>query len=108
MSRLREALVVHGRGSEWLGERNYWFYCPGCDDAHRYIVNGEQGPSWEFNGDMERPTFSPSMLCRTDRNGKQHVCHLLLRDGQLEFLSDCTHGLAGKTVPLPDLPEWLR
>lgn len=28
------------------------------------------------------------------------VCHSFVRDGQIEFLADCTHGLAGQTVPL--------
>ncbi|MGC4033677.1 MAG: hypothetical protein QM754_18485 [Tepidisphaeraceae bacterium] len=27
-------------------------------------------------------------------------CHSFVRDGQIEFLGDCTHELAGKTVPL--------
>lgn len=30
-----------------------------------------------------------------------HTCHSFVRDGQIEFLSDCTHALAGKTVSLP-------
>jgi hypothetical protein len=25
---------------------------------------------------------------------------------QIEFLGDCTHSLAGQTVPLPEMPEW--
>lgn len=25
-----------------------------------------------------------------------------IRDGQIQFLGDCTHALAGKTVPLPE------
>ena len=31
------------------------------------------------------------------------VCHSFVRNGRIEFLGDCTHGLAGKTV---DLPKW--
>jgi hypothetical protein len=30
-------------------------------------------------------------------------CHSFVRAGMIEFLSDCTHELAGKTVPIPDL-----
>lgn len=33
------------------------------------------------------------------------VCHAFVRDGQMEFLGDCTHGLAGQTVPIPPWPE---
>src|SRR5436309_254590 len=28
------------------------------------------------------------------------VCHSFVRDGLIEFLGDCTHPLAGRTVPL--------
>ena len=31
------------------------------------------------------------------------VCHSFVRDGRIEFLSDCTHELAGQTV---ELEEW--
>lgn len=28
------------------------------------------------------------------------VCHSFVFDGEIRFLGDCTHALAGKTVPL--------
>lgn len=31
-------------------------------------------------------------------------CHLFIRAGQIEFLGDCTHEFAGKTVPMEPLP----
>jgi hypothetical protein len=34
-------------------------------------------------------------------------CHSFIRNGQWEFLGDCAHKLAGQTVPLPPLPDWL-
>lgn len=106
----RVARTING-AHELTAEMNYWFHCPGCDEAHRYAVNAPAGePSWTFSGDMDSPTFSPSLLMRSTRGPahRPHVCHLFLRDGQLQFLQDCTHPLAGKTVPLPELPEWLR
>ena len=30
------------------------------------------------------------------------ICHSFITDGSIEFLPDCTHELAGKTVPLED------
>lgn len=78
----------------------YFFHCPGCECAHAFLVTGPL--SWEFNGDLERPTFSPSLLCTTRMPSGNDVCHLFMRDGQIEFLSDCTHKLAGRTVPVPD------
>lgn len=87
------------------------FYCLGCKEAHQIDT-----AKWEFNGDYERPTFAPSYLTWHDpnpnanpkydptgkyRNGRR--CHSFIKDGQIEYLSDCTHELAGKTVALP---EW--
>lgn len=78
----------------------HYFWCPGCESGH--------GPTdaWEYNGDAERPTFSPSILVRG--GSRNLVCHSFVRDGQIEFLGDCTHRLAGQTVPLPDVPDWMR
>ena len=33
-----------------------------------------------------------------------YICHSFVKDGQIQFLSDCSHELAGQTVPLPDWP----
>jgi hypothetical protein len=62
-------------------------------------------PHWEFNGDLERPTLSPSILARADWGPERRpmVCHSFVRDGRIEFLSDCTHAFAGKTVDLPEV-----
>ena len=84
---------------------------------------------WTFDGNMDKPTFSPSLLvgpwwrvphdfdrdkAPKDENGDLlrgsdgiHIlgafearCHSFVRSGMIEFLSDCTHELAGKTVPM--------
>ncbi len=98
------------------------FWCPGCETYHGVWLRGfahlnPKGATWEWNGDMVRPTFSPSILVRgtlpiTDEERdrimrgepvtpRDFVCHSFVRDGQIEFLSDSTHHLAGQTVPLP-------
>jgi hypothetical protein len=98
------------------------FWCPGCDQVHNVRVVGEK--PWIWNGDTERPTFSPSVLvtyykispegmAMIDRGtpppdgqrypGADVVCHSFVKEGRIQFLNDCTHALAGKTV---DLPEW--
>jgi hypothetical protein len=38
-----------------------------------------------------------------DRYG--HRCHSFITDGKIEFLSDCTHSLAGQTVELKPVLE---
>ena len=73
------------------------FWCPGCDSVH-HVNSG-----WTFNGDGDKPTFSPSVLVNAGRaNPQAEICHSFVRDGRIEFLGDCTHALAGKTVDLPD------
>lgn len=110
MKRLRQITVLE------TGELHGWmFVCPGCGRDH--VVT----PAWTFNGDLERPTFSPSLLlrgveCPTDEEHarlmagekvppRPLVCHSFIRDGRIEFLGDCTHALAGKTVDLIEIEE---
>lgn len=84
------------------GSKRLLFYCPGCKNYHEVTVErGSQyaGPVWEWNGDMEKPTFSPSILCN---QGNERQCHLFVREGKIEYLSDCTHELAGKTVEMEE------
>jgi Family of unknown function (DUF6527) len=77
-------------------QTRYVFFCPGCQCAHWVRTRGPH-PLWEWNGDMERPTLSPSVLCPPPGSV------WLVRDGKIEFLGDCQHPLAGRTV---DLPDW--
>lgn len=83
----------------------YFFQCPGCGIVHSVNTGARSGPAWTFNVDLEKPTFSPSILCTYDYGEprKQQVCHSFVRNGQIQFLTDCTHHLAGQTVPIP---EW--
>lgn len=76
------------------------FWCPGCVEAHVVRIAPTPSP-WEWNGDTQRPTLSPSVLVNPGRaNPASHVCHSFVRDGYIEFLSDCSHELAGQTVEL--------
>lgn len=109
------------------------FRCPGCGETHGVYVepakDGKPRPVWGFNGDGDRPTFTPSVLCqffqyafkpgtpefkddvrraqesKTRMQGRDMICHSFVTDGQIQFLPDCTHDLAGQTVPLPDWEE---
>lgn len=89
------------------------FFCPGCDDYHAIAVGTGLGPRWSWNGDADRPTFGPSILVTYPANPKagddfkewrtERRCHSFVRDGRIEYLGDCTHGMAGQTVDLPSL-----
>lgn len=90
------------------------FQCPGCEEAH-VLPTKPHERGWDFNGDFARPTLAPSILVYSHKeyreiDGKMQVvdtprCHSFVREGRIEFLSDSTHALAGKTVDLPELPE---
>lgn len=98
---------VHSSTYEFLHE---WVmtWCPGCEQPHPFRVSG-RGEVWEWDGDLEAPTFSPSYLTWAGQEGEAGYrrCHSFLRAGVWEFLTDCTHGLAGRRVPMVDLPAWL-
>lgn len=98
------------------------FMCPGCKELHQVGIGKGPGPRWGFNGEYDHPTFTPSVkvsgnkLIRDEAgrwtgewerdaagNLVPSVCHSFVRDGHIQFLGDCTHALAGKTVELPDL-----
>ena len=92
--------------------------CPACECGHWF------NDTWQFNGDMEKPTINPSLLVTSysvpenpelDDNGKyvlgadgrikgakKTICHSFVREGKIEFLGDCTHDKAGQTLELKD------
>ncbi|HYW17719.1 MAG TPA: DUF6527 family protein [Nodularia sp. (in: cyanobacteria)] len=84
----------------------YFFDCPGCGMAHAPYIRphkNEVGASWTFNGDLDKPTFIPSILAKVERtDDKVMVCHSFVTDGKIQFLGDCTHALAGQTVDIPE------
>lgn len=81
--------------------------CPACGYGHFFrTVPHDNLPVWSFNGDRDRPTFSPSMLVNAtmhDRDPKNIRCHSFVRNGRIEFLGDCSHAMAGQTVELPEV-----
>ena len=103
------------RAREAEGNRVH-FWCPGCDEVHGITVG-----TWAWNGDLDLPTFTPSILIRGNQwpkdeypehhkpahsrvaPGDDTICHSFVTGGRVQFLSDCTHALAGQTV---DLPAW--
>jgi hypothetical protein len=84
------------------------FWCPGCNQAHAINI-GRNG--WMWNLDTEHPTFSPSVLVTyagedaSTNEAPPSRCHSFVREGKIEFLSDCTHALRGQTVELRDWPR---
>jgi len=83
-----------------------WIFCPGCQIAHSLRVKSDTCDGWGWNGSLEAPTFTPSLLVSWGPKSTRR-CHSFINDGKIRFLNDSQHDLAGKTVPLPELPDWL-
>lgn len=104
----------------------YSFYCPGCEETHFY-----QTPRWSFNGDEEKPTFTPSLLIRSGHYMEEYKegdpcwctyntehpddhypsytcyrCHISMTDGRIQFYNDCTHKLAGQVIDMLDWKDY--
>jgi hypothetical protein len=84
---------------------HYYFWCPGCKHGHGFDER------WKFNGDYDKPTFTPSLLVNAHlseeakKNPYNKRCHLFMTDGKIRFLGDCEHELAGKTVEMEDIND---
>lgn len=105
------------------------FWCPGCDQVHGIQFGEGEGPRWGWNGNTEKPTFTPSILVRgrdltptgqaaydawyeagcsrpaPEFESADTICHSFVTDGQIQFLGDCTHAMTGQTVPIPEWPS---
>lgn len=88
-------------------------WCPGCDHAHEFVTWRRDGkhdnghPVWDFDGNIECPTFTPSMrifIPAHDGQPMQTTCHYIITAGRIQFCPDSGHVLKGQTVPLPELP----
>jgi hypothetical protein len=76
------------------------FRCPACGRPHGLRVEGPK--AWTWNGNAERPTLQPSIDWRRPKGDQPgDHCHSYVRDGFIEYLADCTHSQAGKTLELP-------
>lgn len=112
-TRLRH--IVNGTTGEDLG----WvlqMWCLGCNarkgrgGLHQVGVLGPAGEpaygeQWGWDRNLESPTIDPSIA--VSQGPGNVVCHSYVRAGRWEFLADSQHPLAGQTVDMVDLPDWL-
>jgi hypothetical protein len=86
------------------GSGDWAFLCPGCGYEHSFRVNADDSrPQWKWNGSVEKPTFTPSLVVFHGDPLRQ--CHSYVKEGNIQFLSDCFHNLKNKTVEIPDWEE---
>lgn len=103
MAKIKRYTLDDGGYNNELG-----FYCLGCkckhfiSDQHTNIEAMGNGP-WIFNNDYENPTIKPSILVSVPNNENiDYKCHSYITDGKIQYLNDCTHKLAGKTVEMEE------
>lgn len=96
----------------------YMFKCPA---GHNHYINtkvqNHVNAQWDFNGDLDNPTFHPSVNERSgsyvDQNykddhefhgyGQSYQCHFIITEGKIHFQADCSHELRGQVLDLPDI-----
>jgi hypothetical protein len=76
------------------------FFCHGCQQTHTLpICPYEKGLA--FSGTPDKPSLMPAVLITDGTN----LCHSLITDGKIRYLSDSNHQLSGKEVELPDVQK---
>lgn len=106
---------------------DFLFWCDGCHCAHGIwtIQRNASNAIWTFNGNLEKPTVSPSIKIEypaweppvTPENmdkwranpwhqtKKTYICHCVINDGVINYGADSTHGLSGQTLPMTPFPQ---
>lgn len=86
------------------------FHCPACGYGHAVPVNGTTAKdstgkdvSWEWNNNLELPTLKPSIMVNRVAFPGYPKCHIIITDGKLHFMGDCSHDLKGKVVEMEDV-----
>lgn len=96
------------------GGKTLMFYCPACSETHGVNIEGNSSkePQWIFNGDVNKPTFSPSVRVSwtepSDNENefddttkdKQICCHFFVTNGMISYCGDCTHEFKNRIVPM--------
>lgn len=103
------AVIRSWSSSDGSKGRHIYVWCPGCAEhtggLHAVEIDPSNTPCWGWNGDLANLTVTPSIRVLPGRI--QPLCHSFITGGQWNYLGDCTHHLAGQTLPLPPLPDWV-
>lgn len=81
-------------------------HCPACGSLHYIKTEGTPDEVWNFDGNIENPTFAPSLQVRgclnngNFENPKFGECHSVITAGKIYFCGDSTHEFSGQTKEL--------
>ena len=96
-------VVRNLRGADGNKHEYVFYWCGGCRCAHSVPAK-----RWNWNKNTESPTLSPSVrhfIPAGEGRPEKTLCHYHLRNGVLEYCSDCPHALNGQKVPLQEIPD---
>lgn len=72
--------ITSGGKPAW---RDVMVWCPGCESLHPFRIetypdcparnDGSAQPTWDWDGNLVTPTFSPSLLCHSSVHLCQHT-----------------------------------
>lgn len=82
----------------------YMYWCEGCGYEHAFALKTEGGHH-QFNGDLNNPTISPSLV---QNFTPDRMCHSFINNGHIQYLGDCWHHLKNKTVELLDVDQMIE
>lgn len=82
------------------GQPDGWIiFCLACNDYHVLDYR------WTFNGNFESPSFTPSLRITPPQESSRPSCHSWIESGTIKYYEDSTHGMAGQTTELPEIPN---
>lgn len=81
----------------------YMYWDVATNQANAFRISDDRG--WSWNGDFDCPTVQPSILTTLPTAHGVERNHVFIRSGKVQYLSDCTHALAGQTVDMVEFPE---
>lgn len=80
------------------------FRCPACNCTHIVYIKGSYVPHWNWNGSMDKPSFSPSIRERGFGDNVDQ-CHFFIADGKIRYLPDSTHEFGDKIFDMEDIDD---
>jgi hypothetical protein len=82
----------------------YCHWCEACESIHCFRIEhpfNANGPTWKFDGNMDSPSFHPSMRLFTGhKNSPNTVCHYFVKGGMIDYCNDSPHRLRGQKIEL--------
>jgi hypothetical protein len=75
-------------------------WCPACDRPHAIeLWRGPRKNEWDHN------SMAPSFTGEIRQQSGDVLCIYRITAGRIQYLEDCGHILAGRTVALPVYPH---